>query len=286
MSPCPDDQISHRPPELEDWLNGALYHPLAMRLAVLVRHSWITPNMLSLAGLICIVLAAAAYGAQGGAGMVLAALGVHMAWHVFDGADGDLARLTGRESAFGEIVDGLSDYGGHIALYIVLGHILSAQWGGYAWALMLAAGAARIVQANFYESVRRHYQWRVYGKQWIGLTNAATHSRAGPIGALASLYLRLSRGMLERFASFDDALTHSQGDERYTIIAAVKREYAAVLGPLSILSANYRTLALGVSMLAGSPLWFFLFEFVGLSIAYALLRLRVSEAEGKLAAAI
>ncbi len=37
-------------------------------------------------------------------------LALHMGWHIVDGADGDLARLTGRSSPTGELVVGPSDY--------------------------------------------------------------------------------------------------------------------------------------------------------------------------------
>jgi phosphatidylglycerophosphate synthase len=37
---------------------------------------------------------------------------LHMGWHVLDGADGDLARMTGRASPQGELFDGICDYVG------------------------------------------------------------------------------------------------------------------------------------------------------------------------------
>jgi hypothetical protein len=38
------------------------------------------------------------------------------------------------------------------------------------------------------------------------------------------------------------------------------------LGPMSLLSANYRTLAVGAAMLAGRPQWYFLFEVLALGL--------------------
>jgi phosphatidylglycerophosphate synthase len=92
-------------------------------------------------------------------GMVL-----HMTWHVVDGADGDLARLTGRTSPMGELVDGICDYAGHVALYILLVFVLGPKIGyGWAWFWALFAGASHVAQANFVEVQRRFYQYWTYG---------------------------------------------------------------------------------------------------------------------------
>ena len=48
-----------RPAELEDWLNGKIYHPLSMQLANVLAPTFVTPNMVSVAGGLMIVLAAA-----------------------------------------------------------------------------------------------------------------------------------------------------------------------------------------------------------------------------------
>ena len=79
-----------------------------------------------------------------GSGVVVGKDGLILtAAHVVDGADGDLARLTGRSSPIGEMVDGLCDYLSHIVLYLVLGWWLSGTGGtfsgGAAWGLMLSA---------------------------------------------------------------------------------------------------------------------------------------------------
>ena len=95
-----------------------------------------------------IMFASASYGLIAVPWGVALGLLLHMAWHILDGADGDLARLTGRSSANGELVDGICDYAGHIVLYVTMGAIAAGQLGGMGWALMWAAGASRVVQAG------------------------------------------------------------------------------------------------------------------------------------------
>ena len=102
-----------RPRELEDPLNHYLYHPLAWQLARVLARTPITPNMVSVVGGLSVVAAGIAYlqPTPGATWSTWAWLGLalHMAWHVIDGADGDLARMTGRTSPRGELIDGLCD---------------------------------------------------------------------------------------------------------------------------------------------------------------------------------
>ena len=130
------ERATTRPVELEDWLNLRIYHPLSLRLARALSSTPVTPNAVSVAGGLTVAFAAAIYGSTTGALGALAAMLVHMAWHVVDGADGDLARMTGRVSPVGEIVDGLCDYLGHLVLYIVLASILAQDLGALGWVLM------------------------------------------------------------------------------------------------------------------------------------------------------
>ena len=136
-----------RPRELEDTLNHKLYHPLAWQLARLLARTPVTPNQVSVSGGLTVVCAAIAYISPLWGGEVWpfsAALGLllHMAWHVIDGADGDQARMTGRTSPYGEMIDGLCDYSSHLVLYVLLGVFLAATMGPWAWAITIPAGLA------------------------------------------------------------------------------------------------------------------------------------------------
>ena len=148
-----------RPRELQDPLNHYLYHPLAWQLARGLALTPITPNMVSVFGGMMVVAAGIVYANL--AWPLGAALGMalHMGWHVVDGADGDLARMTGRSSPIGEMVDGICDYASHIVLYLILGWLLSHQSGYFAagngWILMLVAGISHAIQSNHVE-VQRH----------------------------------------------------------------------------------------------------------------------------------
>ena len=156
-----------RPRELQDHLNFHIYHPLAWQLARLLAKTPLTPNVVSVIGGLFVVAAGVVYAQPWGVAGAMLGMLLHMSWHVIDGADGDLARMTGRTSPIGEMVDGLCDYLSHIVLYLVLGHLLSVTMGAAGWWWMLAAGLSHLVQSNHVEVQRRQYQWWVYGTPWL-----------------------------------------------------------------------------------------------------------------------
>lgn len=77
---------------------------------------------------------------------------------IVDSADGQLARLTGRTSELGHILDGLSGYVTHVAIFFAIAGGLihrGAGWSTVVW--MFIAGFATAIQAGMYEYHRRAY---------------------------------------------------------------------------------------------------------------------------------
>jgi hypothetical protein len=261
---------------VQDALNRYLYHPLAFRLARVLRPTGIAPNAVSVAsgGLVC--LAAVLYTRVGWPAGALAGFACHLLWHVVDGADGDLARMTGKASPIGEFVDGAADYLGHIVMYVLLAAMLDATAiGGWAWPLATVAGLSRIAQANHQETKRREYLWRVYGTPWLG-TQRGTGKRvfsehrwpSRMAARLVRAYLALGEGMAPYSARLDRIVGEASGDERR--LAEVRlRIREASRGSLLLqkaLAANPRTILLGLCMMAGSSLWYFVIEAVALNV--------------------
>ncbi len=258
-----------RPRELQDPLNFHLYHPLAWRLAQLLAKTPLTPNVVSVIGG-CFVVAAGIIYAQpwGWQGALLGML-LHMTWHVVDGADGDLARLTGRTSPLGELVDGVCDYASHIIVYFILGWLLSVQIGlAWAWPIMVAAGVSHFVQANHVEVQRRQYQWWVYRVPWLRNTHR-DETRTGSFGfsEIVTGYLNLASGMTPDALKVDAAVEAAQADPGALdrIDQEARREAPPLLLILKVLGPNPRAILLGLSMLAGSPLYYFVYQIVVLN---------------------
>jgi phosphatidylglycerophosphate synthase len=265
-----------RPRELQDALNHYLYHPLAWQLARVLARTSISPNAVSVIGACFVVAAGIVYAQPWWPASAVLGMLLHMTWHVVDGADGDLARMTGRSSPIGEMVDGLCDYISHIIVYFILGWLLYRHDGdfAFAWWLMWAAGLSHAVQSNHVEVQRRQYQWWVYGTPWIrhshGDKDAAT--RKSMFGGIVSGYLALATGMTPHALKIDEAALAAQDDPaaRERLREAVRAEAVPLLPLLKLLGPNPRAIVLGLSMLAGSPLYYFLYQAVFLNLLLAL----------------
>lgn len=269
-----------RPREMQDPLNHYLYHPLAWQLARRLARTPITPNMVSVIGGLFVVAAALSYWGLAWPGGAVLGMALHMTWHVVDGADGDLARITGKSSPLGEMIDGVCDYASHIVLYVLLAFVLTRTAGaGTAWAWTVAAGLSHIVQSNHVEVQRRFYQYWTYGVPFLH------HSRQDEAGlfekksgiarvfqVIADLYLRLATGLTPHLERVDEAVTAAKDDPAR--LAAIRAVVAAHVRPLLLLlkflGPNPRAIVLGLSMIAGTPLYYFIYQAIVLNLLLVL----------------
>lgn len=264
-----------RPPELEDSLNRFIYHPLAARLAALLARTSVTPNAVSVTGALMVWVAAFGYTQMAWPLGVAVGLFFHCLWHVLDGADGDLARLTGKASPFGEMVDGACDYAAHSLLYVALAAVLDDQLGIWAWLFGFAAAASHSLQTNHSETQRRSYLWWAYGVPWIKHTRPLDQGSSAARGWICRTfdwlvrhYLALASRMAPWAAVIDGAVQVAASDPGRTarIRRLVRRSWRGALILEKAIGANPRTIILGVSMALGSPIWFFLAETVLLNL--------------------
>lgn len=261
-----------RPRELEDFLNLRIYHPLSRRLALLLAATPATPNMVSVLGGLLVVAAGFSYAGYLGlpaSAAVATGFLLHLLWHVVDGADGALARLTGRASPLGEVIDGLCDYLSHALLYAILATAADDQVGWWIWPLGFAAGFSRVAQANHAESQRRIYLWRAYGVPWLQQARdegermlQRNKGGAGILARIGRAYMWLADRLSPPAPALDRAAEAAARDPaaRARLHRLARACYRRPLYLQAWLGANPRTILLGLCILLGSPLWYFLVE--------------------------
>jgi phosphatidylglycerophosphate synthase len=261
--------VAGKPRELQGFLNRTIYHPLAHLLARALVPTPVTPNMVSILGALMVMTAAVLYARVGTPAAIALGFLLHCLWHVVDGADGALARMSGRASPSGEIVDGLCDYAGHAVLYTLLGASMDDRIGWVAWPIVVLAGVSRAVQSVFAESQRRTYQWWAYDVPWL---QTAKSGGEGIGVKLSALYLWAWHKMSGPTQVVNALVASAAADppERRRIAQIAREEGRKLLPAAAVLGANPRTIMLGLSMLAGTPLWFFLIEIVVLNVVLVL----------------
>ncbi|HLZ03967.1 MAG TPA: CDP-alcohol phosphatidyltransferase family protein [Bradyrhizobium sp.] len=272
--------------EIEEVTNLYFIHPIASRLTPLFAALRIPPNAVSVAGMVFGILAGVAYHHYQDPRNVIAAFVLMIAWHVMDGADGQLARLTNAQSATGKVLDGICDYVTFIAVYSGLALSLSGQYGGEAWILVIAAGLCHILQSAAYEVQRQEYNFWGLGRksaEFVALTVPRRAIAAGPpMQRLADFvhraYVRiqfLAAGVTVEFHQRLTVALTAHPDRDAAIREQYRRTFAPLVRQWSVMSANYRTLGIFVFALAGAPQYYFWLEIVGGSvISVALLRKR------------
>jgi len=272
-----------RPREIEEITNLLVVHPLASRLTPLLADMHIPANAVSVAGMAFGVVAALAYYHFQDVRFAVAGFVLMIAWHVMDGADGQLARLTHTQSRAGKILDGICDYVTFIAVYLALAAALSGILGQWVWALVLAAGLCHAIQSAAYEVQREEYAFFVWGRQSakpMGLDSPSRRGSSSPVSrcleVLYRMYVHLQFQIAGASVEFHRRLAAmlEREPERATVIRARYREtFAPIVRRWAVLSSNYRTLGIFATALLGAPQYYFEFEIVGFSAILALLLL-------------
>lgn len=272
-----------RTSEIEEPTNQLLIHPLSRALVTPLARWGVSPNAVSLAGLAFGAGAAFAYARYTEWPFVVVGFVLMVAWHVMDGADGQLARLTGKTSEIGKALDGLCDHGTFVLVYVALAVAAASLEGAWVWIWAVAAGASHAVQANAYEAQRYAYDYWVQGKRSARIPTPDEYREevrgatgvAWALSRLQLLYLVVQhsdqaagfRHRLEAIAAQPGGAVRVAEAYRETHLAGVRR--------WNLLCSNYRTVAIAVACLAGSPVYFFAFEAVVLNVVFlALVQMR------------
>ncbi len=269
--------------EIEDPTNLWFIHPVSSLLTPRLAALRVPPNAVSLAGMACGVLAGVAYYHVRDRWLAGAGFALMLAWHVLDGVDGQLARLTHSQSASGKVLDGICDYVTFSAVYAGLALALSRQHGGWVWGVVALAGACHAVQSAVYETQRQDYLFWGWGRASAALAGpeVAAREAATPLGRAAGglhgLYARVqalaggaSPATRRRLAAILDA----QPARAPAIRLLYRTMFAPAVRRWSVLSANARTLGLFGFALAGAPLYYFWAEIFGLGAVLLVLLAR------------
>jgi phosphatidylglycerophosphate synthase len=262
-----------RTSEIEEVTNLYVIHPLSAGFVRIFARLGISPNTVSFIGMACGVLAGVAYHHYQTTWCAVAGFGLMLGWHVMDGADGQLARLTNSYSELGKVLDGVCDYVTFTAVYVGLALAMSDTLGGWAWALAVVSGICHAVQSATYEMQRQEYNFWGWGRKSAALPQLSAPRGAMPWAQrlpdmLHRQYTRVqlwaAGGAVAFHHSFAGILAARPAQD-----GALRQHYRETFAPAirkwGVLSSNYRTLAIFIAALLKLPLLYFLFEIFGFS---------------------
>jgi len=146
--------------ETENFLDVHFYRPIGYRIALLLKNTGITPNMVTIISIFFGVAAGILFYPEN---ILINLLGVFLliCANILDCVDGQLARLTGIKSQVGRILDGMAGDFWFIAIYIAIAMRLEQHIPSIlAWTLASVAGASNLVQSNitdYYKTLHLYF---------------------------------------------------------------------------------------------------------------------------------
>jgi len=273
--------------EVEGVLDLYLYRPIGLRLAEFFEQLKMTPAAVTLLGSICGVVAGHLYYYRdlriNIVGMVL-----HVCANALDNADGQLARLTQRETRKGRIIDSVADHLVFASVYVHLTLRCFLEDPSPAiWLLALAAGISHALQGAAADYYRSTYLYFAATGARTGLDSSSGVRSEYQKGSghqrpwdklLFALYLNFTRQQ-EILAPHLKKLRDVAADLFQGQIPAWLRErYRNLAGPMlkwwGLLMTNTRMLVLFVLLLIGQPIYFFWFELIPLNLLFVYLIFR------------
>jgi phosphatidylglycerophosphate synthase len=273
------DAAVRRTAEIEDPTNLYFIHPISARLVPIFARAGITPNMVSLTGMGCGLLAGLCYYFYREIWCDLAGFALMLTWHVMDGADGQLARATKTYSDFGKVLDGICDYVTFAAVYLGLGLALSQRSGVWVLAVVALSAVCHAVQSAAYELQRENYE--DWSKEKGLRAQPGMRTRAGGAGwrmraaaTAQGVYARiqlLAAGGVLRFNQGFAAIVVEAPSAKPALLTAYRAQFAPMIRRWGVLCSNYRTLGIFVAALTGWPLLYFYFEICGFSLVLLIL---------------
>ena len=280
-------EATYKAREVEGVLDLYFFRPIGFRLAQFFERLKMTPASVTwLAGLFGVVAGHLYYYRDLRINIV--GMAFHVCANALDNADGQLARLTHRESREGRIIDSIADHLGFLSIYVHLTLRYLAEGSSPAICLLaLAAGISHALQGAAADYYRSTYLYFVTNRARLRLDSASALRsdyqklswRSEPWNKfLLALYLNFTRQQemlaphLKKLRDTTSQLFHGE------IPNWLRTRYRNLVSPTfrwwRLLMTNTRMLVLFALLFIGQPIYYFWFEFIPLNLLFVYLIIR------------
>jgi CDP-alcohol phosphatidyltransferase len=278
---APEIESTFKAREVEGILDLHFYRPIGFRLAEFFAKLKMKPAAVTFLAGIFGVIAGHLYFYRdlriNMVGMVL-----HVCANALDNADGQLARLTQRQSREGRIIDSIADHLVFVSVYLHL--TLRYLVGGASPAIILlafAAGISHALQGAAADYYRSTYLYFVVNGAWAGADSSSglrsdyrkLSWRERPWDKLLlALYLNFTRQqemIAPHLKRLRDSINEFFSGQIPNWLGARYRKLASpMLKQWGLLMTNTRMLVLFALLFIGQPVWYFWFELIPLNLLF------------------
>lgn len=279
--------------DTEEHIDLAFYRPIGYAWACLARRLGITPNVITIASVFLGMGAAVAFYFNN---IWINIVGIILlVWaNSFDSADGQLARMTQCYSRLGRILDGLSGDIWFACIYVAVclrENAFSPFFGSHPWViwtLAVVTGLCHAKQAAMADYYRQFHLYFLKGSGGSELeSTAALRRRYAAMSWRSDFWARLVMAVYIGYTMQQESMTPSMQRLRRTLKVCFpdgdipvrfrqdfRRRSLPLMKYTNILSFNWRSIALFVSLLVGQPWLYFVFELVVLNLLLVYMMLR------------
>ena len=273
--------------DTEEWLDIHFTRPLGLMWANHFNRFNVHPNVVTL---LSIILGAAAGVMFYYPDLLHTVAGILLlVWaNLYDSADGQLARMTGKKTMWGRVLDGFAGDVWFFAIYAAICLRLTPEWGIWIWLLAAASGfifhAKQCQLADYYRNIHLYF---IKGKSGSELDSSqklradfrALTWRKDPVSKtflyFYGNYTRSQEMQTPAFQRFYAALRGRFGEQiPQTLRDDFRRGSLPLMKYANILTFNTRAIVLYVVMLVGQPWLYFVFEVTVMTLIYCYMRSR------------
>ncbi|MDR2139037.1 MAG: CDP-alcohol phosphatidyltransferase family protein [Tannerella sp.] len=258
--------------DTEEFIDLHFYRPVGYHWALFFNRLGVSPNTVTVISIIIGIAAGVCFYFPG---LRMTLLGMLLlVWaNSYDSADGQLARMTGRNTPLGRILDGASGELWFTSIYAAICFRLMPLWGSWIWLLAAVAGfchSRQAAMADYYRNIHLHY---LKGESESELSDSAvlrenyrkrTWKDSGILKAVEYFYLQYTVGQEAWAPAFRRMKALLREKYRDEIPEQFRAAFRAGSLPLmkyaNMLSFNTRIIALFVALMIDMPWLYFVFE--------------------------
>lgn len=282
-------QASFKSNDTEEWLDVHFTRPIGLVFALFWNKLGVHPNVITILS-IFLGIGAAVMFVSTDVWHNLTGVGLLMLANFCDSTDGQMARLTGKKTLIGRMLDGFSGDVWFFCIYFALCLRMMPQlipgtdmrWGFWIWLLAAVAGLlCHSPQSSLSDYYRNIHLFFLKGKEGSELDNYAQQrqtyeemKRKGDIlGRLFFYnYANYCKSQEHRTPEFQKFFAAWRDNGNAELKESVRQEFLAGSRPLmkytNILTFNVRAICLYVTALLNCPWVYFLIEIIVLTVLY------------------
>lgn len=280
-------QASLKSADTEEHIDIYFYRPIGYQWARFFRMLHVTPNVVTILSIFLGVGAGICFGFDD---LTINIVGILLLiWaNMYDSCDGQLARLTNQKSALGRILDGAAGDFWFISIYVAICIRLMPELGWWIWLLCAVSGLlCHATQCRLADYYRQIHLFFLKGKEGSELDDASKQVEIynemkwgkQPLQKLFQFfYKNYTKGQEKDTPQFQIFKTTLREKYPQQLPDELRADFRKGSLPLmkyaNILTFNWRSITLFVSILLGKPVLYPIVEITVFTLIYIYMRSR------------